>query len=201
MKKLFLFALLALAAVYAVVWGHEIGHSFAAYLLGCKAEPWRTGVTPLLWGSQGGAIDETCLARRVPWAVAAVALAGIAVNLLCAAGAGGLSRRCRGDWPLVATLLFALANAAEAFSYLVLNTVWLRADLRLAVGAVGGQWAFLGAGLVGAAGISWWLRRPVRAAAERLASPRLPARFYRFALALYAITVALAAAIERIGVG
>ncbi|MEA2691011.1 MAG: hypothetical protein QOJ16_398 [Acidobacteriota bacterium] len=134
-------------------------------------------------------------------AVAAVALAGIAVNLLCAAGAGGFSRRCRGDWPLVATLLFALAHAAEAFSYLVLNTVWLRADLRLAVGAVGGRWAFLGAGLAGTLGVSWWLRRPVRAAAERLASPRLPARFYRFAFALYAIAVALAAAVERIRVG
>ena len=46
MKNLLLFALLALAAVYAAVWGHELGHSFAAYLAGCKAEPWRTGVTP-----------------------------------------------------------------------------------------------------------------------------------------------------------
>jgi hypothetical protein len=201
MKKLLLFALLALTAVYAAVWGHELGHSFAAYLLGCKAEPLRTGVTPLLWGSQGGAVDESCLARGGPGAVAAVALAGIAVNLLCLAGAGGFSRRRRGDWPLVAALLWALANAAEALSYLVLNTVWLRADLRLAVGAVGGRWAFLGAGIVGAAGVSWWLRRPVRAAAERLASPRLPARFYRFAFALYAIAVALAAAIERVWVG
>jgi hypothetical protein len=201
MKKLFLFALLAVAAVYAAVWGHELGHSFAAYLLGCKAEPWRTGVTPFLWGSQGGAIDETCLAHEGPWAVAAVALTGIAVNLLCAAVAGGFSRRRRGDWPLVAALLFALAHAAEAFSYLVLNTVWLRADLRLAVGAVGGRWAFLAAGLAGTLGVSRWLRRPVRAAAERLGSPRLTVRFYRFAFALYALAVALAAAVERIRVG
>jgi hypothetical protein len=134
-------------------------------------------------------------------AVAAVALAGIAVNLLYAAGAGEFSRRYRGRWLLIAALLWALAHAAEALSYLVLNTVWLRADLRLAVGAVGGRWAFLGAGLAGTLGVSWWLRRPVRAAAERLASPRLPARFYRFAFALYAIAVALAAAVERIRVG
>jgi hypothetical protein len=203
-RRSFLFPLLALAAIlaiYAAVWGHELGHAASAYLIGCKADPWRTGVTPFLWGSRGGAIDETCLARRGPWAVAAVALSGIAVNLLCVAVVCGALRRCRKLWTLVALLLWGLANAGEGFSYLVLNTIWLRSDMAATVGALGGRWIFLGAGITGAAAVAGWLRGPVRTAAQRLASPGLPERFFRLAFALYALAVGVLAAIERVRLG
>jgi len=199
-----LFALLALAAIlaiYAAVWGHELGHAVSAYLIGCKADPWRTGVTPFLWGSRGGAIDEACLARRGPWAVAAVALSGIAVNLLCVGIAGLASRRTRRKWPLVALLLWGLANAGEGLSYLVLNTIWLRSDMAAVVAALGGRWAWLAAGLAGTFCVSAGLRRPVRTAAERLTSPGLPERFFRLAFTLYTLAVAVLAAIERVRLG
>src|SRR4029077_19172317 len=79
-----LLALLGLAgaAVYLAVWPHELGHAAAAWLLGCKADGWRTGTRWFLWGSQGGAIDFGCLARRGKGALAITALAGIAVNLV-----------------------------------------------------------------------------------------------------------------------
>src|SRR4029077_2511439 len=73
---------LAGAAVYLAVWPHELGHAAAAWLLGCKADGWRTGTRWFLWGSQGGEIDFGCLARRGRGALALTALAGIAVNLI-----------------------------------------------------------------------------------------------------------------------
>lgn len=203
-RRSLLFALLALAgvlAVYAAVWGHELGHAASAYLIGCKADPWRTGVTPFLWGSRGGAIDETCLARRGSRAVAAVALSGIALNLLCVGIAGLASRWARRRWSLVVLLLWGLANAGEGLSYLVLNTIWLRSDMAAGVGALGGRWIFLGAGLLGAAAVAGWLRGPVRTVAGQLASPGAPAGLFRLAFALYAMTVAVVAAVERIAIG
>jgi hypothetical protein len=133
--------------------------------------------------------------------VATVALSGIAVNLLGVGIAGLASRRTRRKWPLVALLLWGLANAAEAFSYLVLNTIWLRSDMSAAVGALGGRWIFLGAGLAGAVAVAGGLAGPVRTAARSLASPGLSERFFRLSFALYALAVAVLAAIERVSLG
>jgi hypothetical protein len=141
--------------------------------------------------------------------VAAVAGAGIAANLLILALAllvGGWWRDLRalrpaGRWLFILTLLVALANAAEAFSYLVGNTLWLRADMRLAVGAVGGRSIWFVAGALGAGLVAGALRRPVRRAAEVLASASLPAGFFRLGFVLYALAVAAAATVERILIG
>lgn len=208
-KNLSLWMFFGLLAVYAAVWPHELGHAASAWWLGCKADPWRTGTEPLLWGSGGGAIDEGCLAAHGPAAVAAVAGAGIAANLLILALApllGGWWRdpralRSAGRWFFVLTLLLALANAAEAFSYLVVNTLWLRADMRLAVSAVGGRWSGFAAGAFGTVLAAVALRRPIYKAAEVLASPPLPAGLFRLGFLLYAAAVAAAATVERILIG
>ncbi len=208
MKNLSLATLLALLAVYGAVWPHELGHAATAWGLGCKSDPWRTGTAPLLWGSGGGVIDEACLASRGPLATAAVAGAGIAVNLLLltilALLLGRTLRsagRRRSVFFLLLVLLLALANAAEAFSYLLGSTLWPRADMRLVVAAVGGRWAWFSCGVLGALLTVAALARPVRAAAEALASPRLPARRLQLFFVLYAALVTIAATVERIFVG
>ena len=148
--RLLALLVLAGAAVILAVWPHELGHAGSAWLLGCKADSWRTGTRWFLWGSQGGAIDFSCLARRGRGAQAVTALAGIAVNLIQLGMAPILgawwkpATETRRTLWLAATLLWALANYAEAFSYLVLNSLWLKSDM---------------AAVVTATGISRWVRR------------------------------------------
>jgi len=196
-------ALLAVAAVYLAVWPHEIGHATAAWLYGCKADAWRTDTHWYLAGSQGGAIDEECLARRGGGAAAAVAIAGIAVNLLLA-GLAVLAVRWRQSgsgvrWKLIAALLVALANGAEALSYLVLNTLWLKADMRIVVAASGvSRWIWTAAGLILGAVIARALAGPIHKAATALAGPGISERLWLWAFAAYALAVGLAAMFSRI---
>jgi len=202
-------SLLALLAVYLAVWPHELGHAAVARLYGCKADPWTTDTNWYLAGSQGGAIDEGCLARHGGGAPALMALGGVAVNLLLLALAPLLGRwwlpaRTAGGgvrWGLVATLFWALANAAEALSYLVVNTVWLHADMEIVARAGLGRWAWTAAGLVLGVMIVWGLRRPVRKAAavlaESFADGGLSERLWRWGFAAYALAVGVAAVVSR----
>jgi hypothetical protein len=195
-------ALLAVAAVYLAVWPHELGHATAAWLYGCKADAWRTGTHWYLAGSQGGAIDEECLVRRGGGAVAAVAFAGIAVNLFLA-GLAALGARWPQSgfgvrWGLIATLLVALANAAEALSYLVVNTLWLKADMQIVVAATGvSRWIWIAAGIILGVLTARALAGPARGASETLAGPGISARLWRWAFAAYALAVGLAAMLSR----
>lgn len=198
-------ALLALAAVYLAVWPHEIGHATAAWLYDCKADAWRTDTHWYLAGSQGGAIDEECLARRGGGAAAAVAFAGIAVNLFLVAlaplfGRWWLPARTADGirWELIAAVLVALANGAEAFSYLVLNTLWLEADMRIVVPASGvSRWMWIAAGLLLGAVTARALAGPVRRASAALAGPGISERLWRWAFAGYTLAVGLAATLSR----
>ena len=205
----------AAAAVYTAVWPHELGHAIAARLLGCRPGWWPTGVTPWLAGSRPGGIDPACVAARGRGAVAAVALAGIAVNLALAslaalgarrsprsAAAARLSGRPSGQpsgrTRRVLLLLVALANAAEALSYLVPNALWPRSDMAAAVAAAGvGRLPWLAAGLLLSAAAVPALRSPLHAAAAALASPGLPTRAWRWGLVLYAAAVMAAAVGSR----
>lgn len=197
-------ALLAVAAVYLAVWPHELGHASVARLYGCKADAWTTGTRWYLAGSQGGAIDEGCLARQ-GGALGLTALGGTAVNLLLLALAPFCGRwwlpgrTARGGirWGLVATLFWALANAAEALSYLVINTVWLRSDMAVVARAGLGRWPWTAAGLLLGTIIVSALRSPVRKAAAALADPRIPERLWRYGFAGYALAVGLAAMVSR----
>lgn len=199
-------ALLAVAAVYLAVWPHEIGHASAAWLYGCKADGWRTGTNWYLAGSLGGPIDEECLAHRGGGAQAVMAFAGIAVNFLLI-GLAPLfgrwwlpARTAKGGvrWSLVATVLWALANAAEAFSYLVLNTLWLKADMQIVVTAAGaGRWPWTVAGIVLGTVIARALAGPIRKASAALAGPGIPERLWRWGFAGYPLAVSLAAMLSR----
>jgi hypothetical protein len=196
-------ALLAVAAVYLAVWPHELGHASVAWLYGCKADAWRTGTRWYLAGSVAGAIDEECLARRGGGASAFMALAGIAVNLLMIGLAPILGRwRLPAQpvrWGFIATLLWALANYAEAFSYLVLNTLWLKADMRIVVPASGvSRWVWTAAGLIFGALIARALTKPVKKASVALAGPGISERLWRRAFAGYVLAVSLAAMLSRI---
>jgi len=198
-------AFLAVAAVYLAVWPHEIGHATAAWFYGCKADAWRTGTHWYLAGSQGGAINEECLARHGGGAAGFVAFAGIAVNLLLIslaplAGRWWLPARTAGRlrWGFIATLLVALANSAEAFSYLVLNTLWLKADMRVVVSASGiSRWIWTASGLILGAVIARALARPIRRASTALAGPGISERLWLWAFVGYALAVGVAAMLSR----
>jgi hypothetical protein len=201
-----LLALLGLAgaAVYLAVWPHELGHAAAAWLLGCKADGWRTGTRWFLWGSQGGEIDFGCLARRGRGALALTALAGIAVNLVQIGAApilGAWWRSVVGKkrvWWLAASLLWALANYGEAFSYLVLNTPWLKSDMAGLVAATGiSRWIWFAVGMLGAGLIARGLLPVLRKTAGAMAGPDGSPRFYLGFFLLYTAAVGIVAAVNR----
>jgi hypothetical protein len=76
-----LVAILSVAVLYATIWPHELGHSAAAFLFGCKSNWWETDTSWFLWGSWGGGIDYDCLRERGGPALGITEFAGIAVNL------------------------------------------------------------------------------------------------------------------------
>lgn len=198
---------LAGATVYLAIWPHELGHAAVAWLLGCKADGWHTGTRWFLWGSQGGEIDFVCLARQGRGALALTGLAGIAVNLVQIALAPILGAWWRPagkaqTWWLAATLLWALANYAEAFSYLVLNTLWLKSDMAGVVAATGiSRWIWFVAGMFGAGLIAWGLLPVARKTANALAGPGGSPRFYRGFFLLYVVGVGIVAAVNRVVLG
>ncbi|MBW8879376.1 MAG: hypothetical protein JF614_30960 [Acidobacteria bacterium] len=191
-------------AVYLAVWPHELGHAAAAWLQGCKADGWRTGTRWYLWGSQGGDIDFGCLARRGRGALALTALAGIAVNLVqigLASLLGAWWRPAIGPrrtWWLAATLLWALANYAEAFSYLVLNSLWLKSDMAGVVAStVTSRWIWFTAGILAAGLIARGLLPMIKKTADALAGAGGSVRFWMGFFILYTAGVGLAAAVNR----
>jgi hypothetical protein len=176
-------ALLAIAVLYATIWPHELGHSIGAFLSGCKANWWQTDTSWFLWGSWGGDIDYDCLRARGGPALGLTEFAGIAVNFLLLALALTVARSRRlappsREWVLVGSVLWALANYAEAFSYLVLNTIVLRSDMKTVVYESGvSRWVWCGAGVLGAIVCARALRRlPGR---QRRRSRRLASRVAR----------------------
>jgi hypothetical protein len=183
-----------IGALYLTIWPHELAHSSVAHLWGCKAHWWQTGMSYTLWNSVPGRIDWACLAKTS--GVGLTAIAGIVLNLVFLGLAAALvrTRAVAGrPWLFVAVVFWALANYAEAFSYLVLNTAWLKSDMEAVVEVWGpGRWAWFAVGLAGAVVCARGLRRTLRAAAALLASRRMSPRAW---LWLFAAYVAIAGAV------
>ncbi len=199
-------AVLGLTALYLAIWPHEVGHSLVAYLFGCKANWWQTSVTWFLWNSRGGAIDYDRLAARGGSGLGLTSFAGILVNLFLLALAPVVGRWWRPDfdstgrsWLFLATFFWALANYAEAFSYLVLNTIWLKSDMAVVVTESGmSRWIWLGCGFLGALLIGRWLNKPAHKAAATLASREVSDRVWMGCFAGYVGIAATVMAIARI---
>ena len=195
-------ALLAVSVLYATVWPHELGHSAVAYLSGCKANWWQTDTSWFLWGSWGGDIDYDCLRARGGAALGLTEFAGIAVNLalLTLTLVVARSRRLGSSrWILVGAVLWALANYAEAFSYLVLNTVLLKSDMKTVVDQSGlSRWIWSALGVLGAVVFARTLAPPVQAAATLLATRHVPARMWAILFILYTAAVGSAMGAARL---
>lgn len=199
---------IAIGVLYLTIWPHEVGHSATAYLFGCKASWWRTDFSWVLWGSFSGAYEPGCLEQRGAAAVALTAFAGSGVNLLILALApllGGWMRAdptrssaARQGWFLT-TFWWALANYAEAFSYLVVCMLWLKSDMLTLVEATGvSRWIWLAGSLPLAALTALWLRRPARTAAAILDAPGPPRRATPLLFVLYVVLVGGAMVAARV---
>ena len=199
---------LAIGALYLTIWPHEVGHSLAAYLYGCKANWWQTDTSWFLWSSWAGAVDYDCLRARGGTGLAVTDGAGIVVNLLFLAVAPVLGRWSRIDpvsssrssqWLFLATFWWALANFSEAFSYLVLNTLWLKSDMLTVVVETGiSRWIWFTASLLAAFFIVRALRGPARKAAAVMAASETPGRAIEALFPVYVCLVSAGMAAARI---
>ena len=193
--------ILAIAVLYLTIWPHELGHSVVAYLWGCKQNWWQTNMSWFLWNSRGGG-DYTCLATRGAPALLLTDGAGIVVNLVLLSAALFLARWCgpeRYRWLFIGSVFWAWANYSEAFSYLVLNTLWLKSDMETIVRQSGiSRWAWLMFGLVAAGVWGRGLKEPTQRAAELLQSARWSRRAWLWVFALYSIAISLTMAAARI---
>src|SRR5262245_30719094 len=125
--------ILAVAVLYPTVWLHEVGHGVPPYLCGCKKTFWRTDTSWFLISSwRGKDIDAICVQRHGHAWAAWGAFGGTAVNLLLLFVLLPIlwvrRHKAGHSWLFVALFLWALANYAEASSYLVFNTAWLKSD-------------------------------------------------------------------------
>jgi|SRR5215831_3912914 len=195
--------ILAVAVLYPTIWPHEVGHGVAPYLYGCKRTFWQTDTSWFLVSSWSGKdIDYHCLKAKGHAAGAWSAFGGTAVNLVLLfvllAVLWLLRSRVDRSWWFVGLFLWALANYAEAFSYLVLNTAWLKSDMTTVVIESGiNRWVIflLGAALAVATGLA--LRRMSGKAASMLATRNISERLWRVAFALYVVMVGGAMAAAR----
>jgi hypothetical protein len=198
---------LAIGVLYLTIWPHELGHSALAYLYGCKSNWWQTDMSWYLWDSWSGPIDDDCLLARSGAARGLTAFAGIGVNFLLLGLAPLIGRWWHSDapkgspgaWVFVGTVLWALANYSEAYSYLIVNTLWLSSDMETVVlesGVSRSVWCGLG---VATAILLWrMLIAPLRSAAALLESPRTSGRTWLVILVIYVVVISLAMGAARI---
>jgi hypothetical protein len=188
--------IIALAVLYPTIWPLEVGHGVPPYLYGCKKTFWQTDTSWFLVSSWSGKdIDDKCMHRHGHAALAWSAFGGVAVNLLLLFIALLILRMwCRKvahSWGFVAVFFWALANYAEAFSYLVLNTAWLKSDMKTLVIESGiNRWILFVLGVLLAAAIAWALKPIAQTTAAMLAAPNGSERSWRFAFVLYVVLVA-----------
>ena len=204
-QNVWIVIIIAVAVLYPTVWPHEVGHSVAPYLYGCKKTFWQTDTSWFLLSSWGGKdIDDDCLQRRGHAATAWTAFGGVAVNLVLLFGLLSvlwtLRRKAASSWWFVTLFFWALANYAEAFSYLVLNTAWLKSDMETLVSASGiNRWIIFFVGLALAIAMGWVLRPIAQQAAAMLATPGSSERLWRFRFVLYVALVGIVMTAARVG--
>lgn len=196
MKVLIVF-IIAIAVLYPTIWPHEVGHGVAPYLYGCKKTFWQTDASWYLVSSWSGKdIDHACMQRRGHAALAWGAFGGTAVNLLLLfifipILRFWVAKPARSLW-LVVLFFWALANYAEAYSYLLLNTAWLKSDMKMLVVESGiNRWIIFLAGVVSALAIVWLLKPVAQRAAGILAVSDPSQRLWRFLFVLYVAAVGL----------
>lgn len=193
--------ILAIGVLYLTIWPHELGHSVSAYLWGCKQNWWQTKMSWFLWNSRGGA-DYRCLETRGASALVITDAAGIVVNLILLGVALLLARWSwprRYQWLFIGGVFWALANYSEAFSYLVLNTLWLKSDMQTIVSQSGvSRWIWLLLGVAGAFVCGRAMLEPTQRAAELLQSTRLSRRAWLWVFAFYVAAIGLTMAAARI---
>jgi hypothetical protein len=101
-------------------------------------------------------------------------------------------------WVFLATFVWALANYSEAFSYLVLNTLWLKSDMSTVVAESGvSRWIWFAAGSVLGGLLARWLLHPARHAAASLARTAESSRAWLRSFIIYVLCSSVVMAIAR----
>lgn len=132
LARIFPYILFAYGAMYAAIWLHELGHSFAYYYFDCKENVLHLYVPIYFANANPYPINETKATSLEAWQQFYISLAGITVNLLSAIF----------TWLLMILisfkyfrflyfflLFFLLSNLLEAATYLTISNIYPLSDI------------------------------------------------------------------------
>lgn len=130
--KTLVYVVLGYAALYSVIWLHEVGHAFFYQLYGCKRCFLHVTVKPYLFFSTPRPVDEELAGHLPPRRDLVVSYGGIGVNLAAALVTGVILSQMGKIHPFLHFFLlqFLTLHLAEMVSYLVIGNLYLVSDMK-----------------------------------------------------------------------
>lgn len=146
-----LYTLIGYFTLYAVVWLHEVGHSFWYCVFGCKKNVFNVSVKPYIFFSTPEPVDPKKEAALSKKQILAVSYGGVGANALwiivsgTVLNYGGFENR----FVLTALWLFLTLHFAEIVSYLFIGDIFPVSDMKaIAEAEPALRWINLAAGVV-----------------------------------------------------
>lgn len=135
MFQIILYFLLGYFALFAVVWLHEVGHSFWNFRFGCCTDWLHVQVKPYIFFSTPGPVDLDKYRSLAPWQRTLAAYGGVIANLLWGTMGGGILFLVSPKNPYVQFFfwMFTTLHLAEIVSYLVIGSIYLVSDMSIVV--------------------------------------------------------------------
>ncbi len=130
--KTLVYVVLGYAALYSVIWLHEVGHAFFYQLYGCKRCFLHVTVKPYLFFSTPRPVDEELAGHLPPRRDLVVSYGGIGVNLAAALVTGVILLQMGKIHPFLHFFLlqFLTLHLAEMVSYLVIGNLYPVSDMK-----------------------------------------------------------------------
>lgn len=128
---LIFYLFLGYAALYLVIWMHEVGHGFMYKYYGCKENAFKVSVVPYLFFSTPLPIDIEKAGKLKAKENFYVGMAGIAVNLIFGIPLFVVFMRIGFKSNIIFFFFytFALLHLVEAASYLCVGSVLISSDM------------------------------------------------------------------------